>query len=158
MAACRAYENFVRDVFLLYCIDTPTLTGKAPRSYLRARDFVHAEIMIQSAMPFLDWSSVEAVIERAEIYLRNGFLFKQVLSANLVRATELRRLRNHIAHNSKESRTQYIKVLQGTLPTLPLSIPKPGEFLLMPDRRTNGLQFLETYLSYLDTLAVGLTG
>lgn len=130
----RTYEGFVRDLFLLYCLEKPHSSGKKVVSYLRPKDFNHAEVLMKSSMSFLDWASPTAVIERAETYLKDGFPIKLPYETNIQSLREFRQIRNHIAHNSIESLEGFKKVVKGHYGTIPLAMPTPGGFLLVPDR------------------------
>ena len=132
--AFRTYEGFIRDLFLLYCLEKPHSSGKRVVSYLRSKDFIHTETLIQSSMPFLDWTSPDKVIERAETYLKNGFPIKLPYETNVQSLRDFKHIRNHIAHNSRESLEDFRKVVKRHYGTMPLVTPSPGEFLLLPDR------------------------
>jgi hypothetical protein len=132
--AFRTYEGFIRDLFLLYCLEKPHSSKKKVVSYLRPTDFNQAETLIQSSMPFLDWTSPDTVIGRAETYLKNGFPIKLPYQTNLQLLRDFKHIRNHIAHNSKESLEDFKKVVKRHYGTMPFTIPSPGEFLLVPDR------------------------
>jgi hypothetical protein len=153
----RAYENFLRDIFLLYCLEKKPKTGDIVESYLKPKDFDHAESLIQSAMPFLDWSSPSNVITRSEIYLSEGFPIKTPITSNKSLLTDYKRIRNHIAHNSKESLLDYKKTLVTHLNTIPLSIPSAGEFLLMKERRNAHKYKLITFFELMRKIANDLT-
>ena len=156
-AGYRAYENFLRDAFLLYCMGKRPRSGRAVSSYLQPNDFQHAEMLIQSSMHFVDWSSPSTVIARAELYLARGFPIKLPLSTNQNLLTDYRRIRNQIAHNSKESLEEYKKTLQRHLGTIPLVIPSPGEFLLHNERGMPHRYKLLTYFDLMKKLAFDLT-
>ena len=132
--AFRAYECLVRDTFLLYTLEKRPRSGARVTSYLKPRNFLHAETLIQSSLRYLQWSSPDIVIERAEIYLEDGFPIKLPLTTNSLPLHDFRKIRNHIAHNSKKSLDDYKSVLRQHFTTIPLSIPTPGEFLLLSDR------------------------
>ena len=132
----REYENFIRDIFLLYTLEKPHSSGIAVRSYLKPKDFLHAESLIKSSMPFLDWASPDVVIERSEIYLKNGFPLKLPYTSNLSPLRDYKKIRNHISHNSLESLAGYKKVIKNHFGVIPLNMPTPGEFLLMHKRRS----------------------
>ena len=152
-AAFRSYEGFVRDVFLLCCLGVPTGGKHRVVSYLQPRNFSHASQLLQSAMPHLDWTSPDIVLQRAETYLKDGNPFKLPYSTNLEALRDCKRLRNHIAHNSSESMEEYKKVVQRHYKTLPLVIPSPGEFLVLPDITQPGKYKLLSFLDLLRQLA-----
>ena len=153
----RQYENFLRDIFLLYCQEKNTLTDKTVRSYLRPKNYLHTESMIKSAMPFLDWTSPNTIIQRAEIYLKDGYPIRLPYTSKRETIADLKKLRNHIAHKSEESLEQYKRVLRKHYTVVPLQIPEPGEFLLLPDKRNPNKYKLIVYFEFLKELAVDLT-
>jgi hypothetical protein len=155
-AAFRAYESFIRDIFILYCQEKPTGMGARVRSFLKPRDSLHAEALIQSSMPFLDWSSPDTVLERAELYLEGGFPIRTPYVTNRDTFRDLRRIRNHIAHNSKESLEEYKRVVKKHYRTIPLNTPSPGEFLLQPERKSKSYK-LQTYLGLLKAVSLDLS-
>ncbi len=155
-AAYRSYENFIRDIFLLYCMEKKPKTGARVKSYLRPKSFSHAECLIQSSMPFLDWASPDTVIDRAEVYLEEGYPVKRPYTMNLSPLRTFRRIRNHIAHNSTSSLEEFKKVLKDHYGTLPMNIPKPGEFLLVRGKSGANYQLL-IFLDLIRTLSHHLT-
>jgi len=155
-AAFRAYENFIRDIFLLYCMEKKPRTGSRIKSYLRPKTFDHAEELIQSSMPFLDWANPETVVERAELYLEDGFPVKTPYTTNLAALRTFRRIRNHIAHNSSSSLQDFKKVLKDHYGTIPINIPKPGEFLLVREKNSAKYKLL-SFLELMRELSHHLT-
>lgn len=132
----RALENFLEDVFLRYACGQPTLSGTAVASYLAPRDIEHAYELIRSSQTFLEWNSPDTVIRRAEIYLDNGGPIKAVLSAKQSFLTDIRRIRNHIAHNSRASLQEFTKVVRNHMLTAPVVMPEAGEFLQIDIKRS----------------------
>ena len=155
-SAYRAYESFLRDIFLCYCLAEMTKSGQQVVSYLIPKDKTHAEQLIKSAMPFLDWTSPDTVIARSEIYLQDGFPVKLAYTANKQTLSDLKILRNHIAHNSNESLQNYLKVIKRHYTTVPLSIPTPGHFLLLSEKKNPNKYKLLTYLVFLKDIAIEL--
>lgn len=152
-SAFCSFENFIRDVFLLYCFGKKTISGKKVSSFLKPKNYRHAEELIQSSMPHVDWSNPNIIINRAEIYLERGFPIKAVFTSNREAFLDLKRIRNHIAHRSKESLEQYKKVLIKHYSTIPLSIPSPGEFLLVIDKNDPTKYKLQLYFLFLNQIA-----
>jgi hypothetical protein len=156
-AGFRAYESFIRDVFLLYCMEKRPQSGKKAKSYLKPRTFEHAELLIQSSMPFLDWTNPSTVISRAELYLENGYPIKGPYARYLDRFRDFKHIRNHIAHSSKESLENYKKVLRKHFGTIPLIIPSPGEFLLQLDKKDASKYLLLTFFEIIENLATDIS-
>lgn len=155
--AFRSYEKLVRDIFLLYSLGRKSDSGKRALSYLNPKGFLHAEILIKSQLRFLDWGNPDIVIERVETYLRNGDPIKLPLSSNREALQDYRKIRNHIAHDSKESFDGYISVLRKHFGTVPLSVPCPGEFLLKNDRVDPSKYKLQAYFELLKVMVVGFS-
>lgn len=155
--AFRAYEQFLRNIFLLYCCGVQSSKRKLVRSYLNPRSIKHAEVLIQSSMPFLDWSSPDIVLERAETYLKDGYPIKKPISTHVDLLRDLKKIRNHIAHMSNESLQEFKKVAKKHYSTIPLRIPKPGEFLLLTSRKTKGSYYLQYYVQLIEDVATSMT-
>lgn len=151
-AAFRAYEQFMRNVFILFCCGVQPSRRRLVRPYLKPKTLKHAEELLQSSMPFLDWSSPDSVIERAETYLEDGYPIKDVLSANIDSLRDFKRIRNHIAHMSKESYIEYLKTVKRHYGTVPLRVPRPGEFLLLT-RRGSRSYYLSDYLQLIENVS-----
>ena len=155
--AYRDYENFIRDVFLLYTQGKKTLSGTRVNSYLNPRSFDHAEAMIKSSMPFLDWNSPGTVIGRAELYLKDGFPIKLPYTTEITKLVQFRKIRNHIAHNSEESLKGYKQVLLSHFGVVPLRIPSVGEYLQLTSRTDATKYNLLVFFDTVDELSTSLT-
>lgn len=155
--AFRAYESFMRDVFLLYCLEKRPRSGAIVTSYLTPRNFLHAEELIQSSMQFLDWTSPDSVIERARLYLKDGFPIATPYTTYLQPLRDFKKIRNHIAHDSKKSLMDYQGVLRRHYRVVPLTIPSPGEFLLVPDRSNPTKYKLLVFFDLMRALSNDLT-
>jgi hypothetical protein len=155
--AYRAYESFVRDTFLLYCLEKRPRSGARVVSFLNPRSFQHAERLIQSSMPFLDWRSPDTILDRAEIYLKDGFPIKLPYTTHREVLRDFKKIRNHIAHDSKESLNGYKQVLRKHYGTIPLKIPSPGEFLLVRDKKKPKKYKLLIFFDVMSKLSNDLT-
>lgn len=155
-ATFRTFENFIEEIFLLYCMGKRSQSGTHGIPYLAPTTYAHAADMIKSSQQFLDWSSPDIIIERSELYLKDGEPFKLVISSNINKLRSYKHLRNHIAHNSNQSRINYLKVLNNFLRTVPTTIPTPGEFLSMNDPRHVGNTFLDSFIDDFERIAITL--
>ena len=152
--AFSRFEEFLEQVFILYCQGKSTLGGDEVGSYIDPCNFDHAKQMLKAGMTFLDWNDADKIIARCETYLYADSPIYLAITTHKARLRNIRRVRNAIAHASSEAETQFRKTLQDELGALPLRIPKVGEFLLMRDRRVRRRQhFLGSYLRELATVA-----
>jgi len=153
-AAFRTYEQFLCNVFLLYCCGIQSHGRKLVRSFLQPKTILHAEKLLKSSMPFLDWSSPDTLIERAESYLKDGHPLKVPLTTNLNDLRALKKVRNHIAHMSAESLAEFKKVLKTHYGTFPLKLQRPGEFLLLPTKNNSNSYYLRNYMDLMEAVAM----
>lgn len=145
--AFRCLENFLENSFLEYASSQPTLLGKAVTSYLNPLNLEHAYELVKSSHNFLEWNAPETIIKRAEVYLQNGGPIKTVVAAKVEVFKEMKKIRNHIAHNSRESLDAYEKVVRKHYGTSPLSIPSPGQYLQLISKTPSKDHYLKVYLS-----------
>lgn len=125
----RAYENFAEAVFLAYMIGEPTASGSTAARYVSPPSSEHARRMLQGKAQFLDWADPATVIDRCKYFLDH----EGPLSTAVIQATNtldrMRKIRNHVAHNSVESLRQYRKVVTALILVDPSTPPRPGELL-----------------------------
>jgi len=153
----RTYENFVREIFLLYCLEKQPSKKPKVKSYLKARDFQHTELLIKSSMPFLDWTSPDAIIERSEVYLENGYPIKLPYTTNLQQLRDYKKIRNHIAHNSMESELHFSKIVKNYFGVVPLIVPSPGKYLMLSSKKNPGKYILLDFFELMKTISIDLT-
>lgn len=151
------YENFVRDVFLLYTQGKKNRNRDAITSYLNPIDFFHAEKLIQSSMQVVDWNTPDIMINRAELYLKDGIPIKLPYIANRNRLQTAKTLRNHIAHNSIKSLQAYKSVLIAHYGALPIRIPSVGEYLLLTSRTNRNNYILMDFFELIEEMAINLS-
>lgn len=146
--AFRAYENFIEDVFILFVMEKPTISGNVVKSYLRPDNFKHARDFLLSEKRFLDWTEPSKVIERAETFLQGGGTVKNVLVSATQDLRDMKVVRNHIAHNSNESDHQFRKLIQRVRGTYPMKRVTPADHLLSQVKRSS-THYLEYYFDVL---------
>lgn len=155
--AYREFENFLEDAFVLFSLEKKSISGKKYSSFLKPKNFSHARELLQSGMQFLDWTSPDSVISRAEIYLVDGKPFKTPIASSLESLRDMKKLRNHIAHNSRESRKGYIAVITKHYRTVPLKEPMPGKYLLeMVSRAAHPKYYLVKYIEDMKNVATAI--
>lgn len=125
----RAYENLLENTFISYLTGEQTLGGRQISSHVTPISREHARAIIASSQPFLDWTSPQFVIKRAETYIIGAEPIKTAISSNQSHLTQAKKIRNHIAHNSLESAKEFKPVLVHFLLTAPLNPMSAGEFL-----------------------------
>lgn len=152
----RHYENFIREAFLLCCQEK---VRKRPKivSYIKAKNFEHTEKLIKSTSPFVDWAHPDKLIQRSELFLENGHPFKAILTTHRVSLLDFKRLRNHIAHDSMESLSDFKKVLNTHYGTTPLTIPSVGSHLLQASRINPAQTIIDDFFATIQYIASHIT-
>jgi hypothetical protein len=138
----RSYEGFIREIFILYCMEKKSSKRPHSKSYLQPINFLHAEQLLKSSMDFLDWTSPDTVINRAELCLENGHPVKLPYTINRLHLQDFKKIRNHIAHNSIESEQNFSKVVRTYYNGVtPFVIPNPAKYLMLTSR-VNPLNYI----------------
>jgi len=156
-ATYRSYEGFLREIFLLYCLGKQSKKKPKVKSYLKPKDFEHSEQLIKSSMPFLDWTSPDRVIERSQIYLQNGHPIKLPYTTNRQQLFDFKKIRNHIAHNSIESNSEYEKVIKNYFGYIPLTVLTPGQFLMLSSKKKVNNYILLDFFELMKSISLDLT-
>ncbi len=105
--AFRSFESFLEEVFVLYSMEKRSRGGRHSLAYISPKSNEHAIQMMQSGMNFLQWNSPDTIIQRAELYLKDGFPIKESITINRTILRDVRHVRNHIAHNSRDSQAKF---------------------------------------------------
>jgi hypothetical protein len=143
----REYERFISRLFLCYCCEWPTPSGKLVTSLIKVQDPNEAHLLVKSGNRFVDWAKPEEIRERSKVFLRNGFPIADIIDPFNSDISSMYRIRNHIAHDSKESRDGFQKVLDQFLTTPPVGSVSAGEFLLL-EKRSKGRIARQQFVSY----------
>jgi hypothetical protein len=141
----RSFDNFIRDVFLLYTQEKRRADGSKPSSHLKPRDFAHANDLIKSSSRFAEWDSPDTMIDRSDLFLKNDTRFKIIYSTHVAKLRAFKKIRNHVAHNSPESSSEYEKTMLTFFTTIPSKIPSVGELLVTKSRINPLNNILEDY-------------
>ena len=157
-AAFRAYEGFIREIFVLYCQEKKTIRKTKIKSYIKPKNFEHSEQLLKSSTTFLDWTSPDEIIKRAELFLENGYPIKLPYTTNLQELRNFKQLRNKIAHNSIESNNNYEKLVRNYYNgILPIKKITPGQYLMLTSKRNHSNYLLLDFFELLKKISVDLT-
>lgn len=127
----RAYENLLESVFISYLTGEQTAGGAPVPSHVVPTCRDHARAIVTSSQPFLDWTSPQTVIKRAETYIIGGEPIRTAITSSQSHLQQAKKIRNHIAHNSTESAKDFRNIVVTFLLTAPLGNLSAGEFLTL---------------------------
>ena len=129
-----AIERLLESAFIAFTLGEMNRAGFTATCYLKPTNEQHAYDMIKSSQPFLDWTSPDVVIRRCETYFLDGNPIKTQIATRIDFLRSAKRIRNYIAHRSRESDLDFQKVLNALLPTPPLTPITCGHLLsLIPN-------------------------
>src|SRR5271165_4142210 len=149
LRAFTAYENDVERLFLHYVTGGTTLQGITANSYLRITDEALARKLTKAGYKFLSWAKPQEIRVTAENYIENGWPISDMMNAKAQDLADCERIRNRIAHNSREALIRFNTVQRNLLNTERLFPISPGQFLRIRNTRLRKLH-LGHYLDVLN--------
>lgn len=152
LRAFTAYENDVERLFLHYVTGGLTLQGTAANTYLRLTDEVAARKLTKAGYKFLSWAKPENIRTTAGTYIENGWPLADMMNAKSQDLGDCEKVRNRIAHNSLEARSDFSAVQRNTLQTERLFHLTPGQFLRIRNTRLRKLHIAHYFDVMNDTL------
>lgn len=128
--AFRAYENFVEDTFIAYMTGEPTVSGAQVQRFVSPESAEHARrMLLPGNAKYLDWADPSTVAYRGKYFLQEDGPLPTAVTQAWNTIDWMRKVRNHIAHNSTESMLQYRKVAAVITLVDDPAPPRPGDLL-----------------------------
>ena len=105
-----AWEQFLENTFIRYMCGASSLSGGKPIQIVSVRYLEDALKVIYGSRDYADWTSVDVILTRANSFFDSGEPYATPLQSAATELTNMRGIRNHIAHHSKKSREDFKKV------------------------------------------------
>lgn len=155
----RAHENFVEGAFLAYLVGETTLSGIEVKRFANPPTSEHGRRMVQGASKFLDWADPSVVLARCESFLDADGPLAAAMTGTWNTIDWMRRIRNHVSHNSVESMIQYKKVAQVLLLVDRPDPIRPGDLLQQRPQRGpfKGREILSGLFDGIEAFAIAAT-
>jgi hypothetical protein len=136
LEAYKCWENFIEDIFVSYSKYNKPILGIKPGPYLKPKNEEHALDLLTLEKNYIDWTSPDNIISRAEICFKNSQMISDPIKLAVKDLRDSKKLRNCIAHGSKESIRIFDELCRSNIGTIGVS---PGEYLntISPDRINN---------------------
>jgi hypothetical protein len=122
----KCWENFIEEIFISYTTYNKPISGKTPESFLKPTNEEHALDLLKLEKTYLDWTSPDNIIKRAEICFKSHQIITQPIQQCLSDLRDAKKIRNCIAHGSKESNRIFNGVCRQNLGKI---FNSPGEYL-----------------------------
>lgn len=124
-----AWEEFLEATFVRYMCGAATKTSYQPTVYVMPLTLDHAlKFFIVKPRDYVEWSSGQQVMERAEMVFRDGEPYRSALRPSLTDLDDMRQIRNAIAHRSGISWKKFETAVRRILGSRPRGL-SPGMFL-----------------------------
>ena len=130
----RNQERLVRTFFLNCCVKTQTPSRNKIVSKLRCKDWDTAEDILKAGNRFLDWGNPATTRSLASLIFKDGFPISDIILTKQNILVDLQRIRNFVAHDSKEAQAGFSKVAKNYLKAGDLEPLSAGELLLYRKR------------------------
>lgn len=105
----RLQERLVRVFFLNSCVMTRSPSNNSIKSKLRCKDWATAEEILKAGNRFLDWGHPTNTKNIANLIFQNGYPVSDLIASHESSLIDLQRIRNYIAHDSREAKTAFIR-------------------------------------------------
>ena len=123
-----AWEAFIEEVFFVYLLGNRSPSGYRPKRHYKPPTRDLAFRLIIADQRFLDWTSVDKILNRSASCFKDGEPFASKLGPRDVYFNQMKKMRNCIAHSSAEAKQGFEQIVRSSLGSMPLGIT-PGRFL-----------------------------
>ena len=133
----RNQERLVRTFFLDCCVKTRTPSKNKIVSKLRCKNWETAEEILKAGNRFLDWGNSATTRALANLIFKDGFPVSDILLTKQSVLVDLQRIRNFVAHDSREAQVNFLKASTNYLRTGDPEPTTAGELLLYRRRQSD---------------------
>lgn len=153
---CSSWERFLEDIFIAYMRGNKSENGDAIRTFVSPVTDEHAYNLIKNVTTYPDWTDINKIIINAENFFEDAGSFKllHTLKGDI---NAMKKIRNAIAHISKNARNEFENLVRGKIGHLPNNIT-PAKFVsdYKIGNRRNDPTFFEYYVDFLKNSATML--
>lgn len=145
-----AWEQFLEDTFVRYMIG---VRGKNKvKSYLKPKSLNHAFEILKEGKPFPDWTNIDGILRKANIYFKEGEPYRSNLNLIKSELEDMKFIRNAIVHMSGIAEEKFKSVVRSNIGTFPRGMT-PGKFLYSIKSQRPKITYLEFYIDKLKLIA-----
>jgi hypothetical protein len=123
-----AWEVLLEESFYQYALGRPAPSGARFPCYLTPNSMEHAKQVIRGGRGFVTWTDSSRIIERAEMFLRDGEPYATALGTISSDLADMVKIRNRIAHRSERATEDFLALVRRKRGYVPQG-ESPGRFL-----------------------------
>ena len=120
------------------------LNGLPVERFVNPKTLEHAHEMLRQQQRYVDWTVGKTVIDRANLFFINGDPFATALGVSLSTLSEMKTIRNRIAHSSKKTEMDFRNLVRQKIGYNPKGMVV-GKFLMTKIPSTSQNIILEQY-------------
>jgi len=155
LSGFKVWENFLEGVFVSHARFNDPVSGKRSYPFLMPKTENHALDIIKLEKDYMDWTSPDIVVTRAEILFRNHSIITAPIKSNMQDLRDAKKVRNYIAHGGNEAKRLFDAVAQRKLGR---KAKGAGDFLIStPLGRPSSQHFVVYYLQLFKSLAISIS-
>lgn len=147
------WECFIEQCFIGYMLGGKSTSGDSPNRYVFPIDAEHAYKIVQNVNQYPDWTDIDKIVTNANNFFENGGPFAPL---NTMKGTlnEIKKVRNAIAHTSKNAKRAFENLVRSKVGHAPDGIT-PAKFLSEQkiEKRKNAQMYYEYYINYVKSTA-----
>jgi len=140
-----AWENFLEESFIRYLVGAASPAGYCPERFVNPPNMVIAEKLIKGEREYVRWNSASDVINRSDLFFKDGEPYKNVLQGATTELNEMNTIRNRIAHKSTYSKNKFTDFVRRTFGHRIRGMT-PGRFLLTPKDASSRITYFDHYV------------
>jgi hypothetical protein len=150
LSGYKVWENFLEGIFISQSRFNDPVAGKRTYPFLMPKTEKHALDIIKLEKDYMDWTSPDIVIKRAEILFRNHHIVTAPITSSMQDLRDAKKVRNYIAHGGTEAKRLFDAVAQRRLGR---RAKGAGDFLVSsPIGQANGPHHAVYYLDLFKSL------
>lgn len=155
LSGYKVWENFLEGVFISQSRFNDPVAGKRSYPFLMPKTEKHALDIIKLEKGYIDWTSPDIVIKRAEILFRNHHILTTPITSSMQDLRDAKKIRNYIAHGGSEAKRLFDAVAQRRLGR---KAKGAGDFLVSPPIGSpNAQHYAVYYLELFKTLVKAIS-
>lgn len=146
------WENFIEECFLSGMCTCKTLSNKTLRPKIvlsKNKDEAFKKLSTNKKVregDFIDWIDYQKIKQRVEDIYHHKSRFHYIYRDSII-LNQIKAIRNHIAHNSKNSQKNFQEQIIQNVGYLSVPNPNVADILVAENRRKRK-KFFEIYLEY----------
>jgi hypothetical protein len=153
----KSWEYFLEESFISYLSGRLCCDGNSIQCYIKTSDEDIARRILFQESKFSDWTSVEKVVRRYDVFFFSPNRCTDSIKANSSILKQVAIIRNSIAHISQKSKKEFYELCTNLLGGRP-SISRPSQLLSRTHPSDPSITFFDWYVTHLEVIAARITG